>query len=407
MMLRKRYLFTLLLLLGSLLASSCWDRREIEELGITIGMSIDSHTAQDRPKDTEGKHQHKKLIPLSLTFQHVNPKIVGGGNRSNPSNQKPYLNVTSTGDTAFQILRETSTRTGRPPYFMHLKIVILGEDVARRINMAQLLNLYLRNNEMRRTVYLTIAKGRGKDVLEAQTKNEDLPSLELLSLVNNLSKSNHIAMPISVGTASENLATKRCFLVPRVVVHQKEMKLAGGAVINGKTGKMLGWLSEAETAGINLIQGSGKSEESHVGGIIESAIEKGGEPFSFEIDKAKSRIIPQVKNGQVSFTVKVDAEGSLGEDWNLKENAFDRAYMKKIEQATAEQIKKLIENSLQKIQKEFQADVAGFGKKLHIRYPEVWHKLEMDWDERFSKIPIHVEVKVQALDFALKGKKKG
>lgn len=212
--------------------------------------------------------------------------------------------------------------------------------------MAQLLNLYLRNNEMRRTVYLTIAKGRGKDVLDAQTKNEDLPSLELLSLINNLTKSNHIAMPISIGTASENLATKRCFLVPRVVVHQKEMKLAGGAVINGKTGKMLGWLSEAETAGINLILGSGKSEESHVGGIIESSIEKGGEPFSFEIDKAKSRIVPQVKNGKSLSPSKWMPRG-------------------------------------------------------------VWRKLEKDWDERFSKIPIHVEVKVQALDFALKGKKKG
>ncbi|MEJ8546038.1 Ger(x)C family spore germination protein [Brevibacillus borstelensis] len=405
---KSRRILAALLILSALVTSSCWDRREIEELGIVIGMSVD-HARQKQQTSEEEKqfvHRHKKLLPISITYQIVNPKIIGGSTRGNPTNQKPYINITSSGDTAFQIVRETSTRIGRPPFFMHLKIIILGEEVSRKVDLTQLLNFNLRDTEMRRTVYLTIADGKGKEVLETSPKNEDLPSFELLSLINNLAKTIHIAQPISIGTVSEHLSADTSFCVPRVVIHQKEMKLAGAAIVSGKTGKMLGWIGEEETAGINLIQGTGKSEEGHKGGIIEAVIKGSSEPFSFEIGKIHSKIIPSVKNGQLSFKVSIKMEGRLGEDWYLNEDAFKEDYLQKVNAAVKKRIEEIVTNTLKKTQKEYRVDVAGFGKQLHIHNPKEWKKRKENWDEEFSRIPVSLDVTVKTEEFALKGKKR-
>ncbi|GED53651.1 hypothetical protein EDM54_13550 [Brevibacillus borstelensis] len=118
-----------LLLCSAIVSSGCWDRREIEDLGIAIGMSVDQAIQKKRTSEEEKQivHKHKTIMPISVTYQIVNPKIIGGTSRGNPSNQKPYINITSSGDTAFQVARETATRIGRPPFFMHLKIIILGD----------------------------------------------------------------------------------------------------------------------------------------------------------------------------------------------------------------------------------------------------------------------------------------
>lgn len=397
-----------LLLCSAIVSSGCWDRREIEDLGIAIGMSVDQAIQKKRTSEEEKQivHKHKTIMPISVTYQIVNPKIIGGTSKGNPSNQKPYINITSSGDTAFQVARETATRIGRPPFFMHLKIIILGDQVSRKINLAQLLNMNLRDTEMRRTVHLTIAEGNGREILEAKTKNEDLPSFELLSLIDNLSKSIHIAQPISIGTVSEQLSADSSFCVPRVVLHQKEMKLAGAAVISGKTGKMLGWIGEEETTGLNLVQGTGKSEEGHKGGIIEAVIKGSRDPFSYEIGKIRSKIIPIVKNGQLSFRVDIKVEGRLGEDWALNENAFEKDYLDRVNAAVKTRIEQIVNNTLKKTQKDFRVDVAGFGKQLHIHYPKEWKKRKENWDEVFSRIPVSLDVTVKTEEFALKGKKK-
>ncbi|MCC0563692.1 Ger(x)C family spore germination C-terminal domain-containing protein [Brevibacillus borstelensis] len=182
--------------------------------------------------------------------------------------------------------------------------------------------------------------------------------------------------------------------------------MAGAAVISGKTGKMLGWIGEEETAGLNLVQGTGKSEEGHKGGIIEAVIKGSRDPFSYEIGKIRSKIIPIVKNGQLSFRVDIKVEGRLGEDWALNENAFEKDYLDRVNAAVKTRIEQIVNNTLKKTQKDFRVDVAGFGKQLHIHYPKEWKKRKENWDEVFSRIPVSLDVTVKTEEFALKGKKK-
>lgn len=66
-------------------------------------------------------------------------------------------------------------------------------------------------------------------------------------------------------------------------------------------------------------------------------------------------------------------------------------------------MKRLVKHTLQKIQKEYKTDVAGFNTRLKIEYPEVWKKVEKDWDKVFSKTPIKYNVKLTIEDYGTEG----
>ncbi len=121
----------------------------------------------------------------------------------------------------------------------------------------------------------------------------------------------------------------------------------------------------------------------------------------------KSRIKPQVKGGRISFTVDISTEGKLREDWLLPGNAFEQEFIKKAEKVTEKEILRLAEKALAKTQKDFKVDVAGFGKRLSIHYPQVWKEVKKEWDNQFSNVPVEVKVNVHIQEYGTRGTKSG
>lgn len=66
-------------------------------------------------------------------------------------------------------------------------------------------------------------------------------------------------------------------------------------------------------------------------------------------------------------------------------------------------MKRLVGNVLKKMQKEYKADVAGFGNRLRIEHPKVWKKVKKDWDQTFSETPINYDVKLTINDYGASG----
>uniref|UniRef100_UPI00403E98A2 Ger(x)C family spore germination C-terminal domain-containing protein n=1 Tax=Paenibacillus sp. FSL M7-0896 TaxID=2921610 RepID=UPI00403E98A2 len=44
------------------------------------------------------------------------------------------------------------------------------------------------------------------------------------------------------------------------------------------------------------------------------------------------------------------------------------------------------------MQKEYGADIFGFGKKFHQKYPVYWRKWHDVWNEKFSEMEVDVNV---------------
>ncbi len=391
-----------LLVIISIVTMGCWDRREIEDLGIVMGIAIDS------PKSTRGEEQERKESAdygdrkehrLTMTYQFVIPKNIGGQAGTPSTGKNPYSNTSSEGDTIFQISRQFSALKARTPFYRHLKVIIISDKVASSVNMNKLLDGFIRDPEIGRDVEMMIAKGSARKVLEMEPEKEDIPASSLVEMGKNFSSSSRMAPPLTLGNMSKKMASGASFIMQRIVTCKKGIKLAGAAVIKGKTNTLLGWLGEEETDGINWLSGELK------GGIVEAVDDKTKETIVYEINNVKSKIKPKVNGEEISFTVDIESEGRLAEDWTVQVDAFEEAFIQRVVQEVEEEVRSVTQQALEKTQKEFKVDVVGFGKQLSIHYPDVWEKVKDNWDEEFSKASVEIKPKINIRRFGRRGTK--
>lgn len=388
--------FALLLLV---LMTGCWDRKEIEDIGIVLGVGLDETdietTEPDKGPTSDGKQgEHPSL---SMIHQFAIPKQFAA---KAGMSKKNYSNLISEVSPVFENIRELSTRAERSPSYEHLRIIVISETLARNIDLNNIINFFMRNTETRRTIPMVVSRGKARDAFE-QGGLITNPALRLRELADNYQKTLNMAHEVRLGDMSERLTGKSSFIVPRVDTTTKEVKYSGAAVIKGKTAKMIGWLGAKEIAGLNMLKGEKKSL-----GVITGYDPESGEAIVYEIRKMKSKIKPQVKGDKVTFAVKIETEGKLREDWVNPGNAFEPEFIKRAETATEMSIQKAAEKALSKTQKDFKVDVVGFGKKLSIENPRIWKKMKEDWDEQFSEMQVEIMTKVNIQEFGTKGTKK-
>ncbi|XOS90560.1 hypothetical protein ACLMAB_16855 [Brevibacillus laterosporus] len=218
----------------TLLISGCWDRQEIEDLAMVIGVGIDSPKKEndsdsEQKEDAEGagssdadSESTQQKVPILLTHQNVVPKVLTGTAKVTGTQKQAYFNISGEGDSFFEIIRNFATKSSRPPFFLHVKTMVIGEAIAKKLSLNKMLEYFLRDTELRRTVLVVVAKGRAIDVLNKKPLNETLPAIEILSILDNVRKSLDIATPTPLGHISENMTTKSSFMIPRIEVLKKQ-----------------------------------------------------------------------------------------------------------------------------------------------------------------------------------------
>src|SRR5699024_7954334 len=105
----KKCIVTLLIL--TLLLSGCWDRRELNELGITMALGID-------------KIENEYVV----SAQVVVPSEVSMKASTGRSAVTLYK---ASGDTIYEAFRRMTKNSPRKIYPGHLQILVLSEDLAK------------------------------------------------------------------------------------------------------------------------------------------------------------------------------------------------------------------------------------------------------------------------------------
>ncbi|WP_243525114.1 Ger(x)C family spore germination protein [Bacillus pseudomycoides] len=390
----------LLLALSSVLLllalTGCWSSHEIEEQGFAVGLAFDKGKETKVEKEIEehgGGYRKRNLI--TSTYQFVKSELSGKG-KGGGGQQKAYTNISETGDSLHQSIREVALRRPRPIIFHHTKVIVVSANLARTYSLKELLDIYIRDNEMRPSCLVLISKGRASETLKSREAGE-IPAFLLIGIGDNQYRSSRILPPVPLAKLPGKIESGSSFLLPNVISVNGEVKFAGAAVIKGKTKKLRGFLNENELEGLTWITGKGKS------GLVKSFDEKTGKPILYEVKSMKSKIQPHVKGNNISFDVNIQSEGRLSENWVASGEPFENKFLKSVEKSTKQEVNRLVKHTLKKIQKEYQVDVAGFGNRLKIEYPKVWKKVEKDWDKTFSKIPIKYNVKITIQDYGTEG----
>lgn len=372
--------------------TGCWDHEDIEDYYMEVGEALDQ-TEESMVPDSE--ELQKK--PFNLTVQYILPEIMAG--KKGGPGQKPYENVTQIGDSFFQMWNHLFLQLDRSFFIHHLKVVVLGEELARNYNLKDLLIGYTRPPEVRGSAVVLIAKGRASDVFHMADPTA-IPAFHLIEMAQHHESAARILPPISLQKVAAKMAGDSSFLIQSVVSEKGEVKLSGAAVIKGESNKLIGYFTEEEVKILKWLTGEAKV------GMFEGIDKETKQKIVMETQSVKSKIKPHVQGEKISFDVDINIDGRLNEDWVFPGNAFDKEFMKRSERAIETKLRKQLQQILNKMQKELQADVAGFGNQLRIQEPQVWKKVKKDWDKQFSKVPVKLHVNVLMEDYGTKGAKK-
>ena len=172
------------------------------------------------------------------------------------------------------------------------------------------------------------------------------------------------------------------------------IKISSDAVF--KKDKMIGFLSEQESRGVNWVLGNVKG-----GLIIVSSFQEQNKPVTIEISKAASNIDPKIIENQITFKVSINIEATMQEKQSQgtefsAENLFNEYdYLQKLADETSKVVQKEIVAALAKTQGEYKSDVFGFGSALNRKFPQIWDENKDKWDEEFPKV--HVIIRVQTV----------
>ncbi|WP_342601828.1 Ger(x)C family spore germination protein [Peribacillus sp. FSL E2-0159] len=392
-----RFLFVSLSVLLLLSLTGCWSSHEIEEQSLGIGVAFDKGKKSNIEKELNEQEEGKDLI--TSTYQLITPQVASSTTKQAGPQKKSYVNVSETGNSVLQMARELSLRSEQPITGHHMKVIVIGEDLARSFNLEQLLDQVFRDNDIRPSCIVLFSKGRASNTLETKAAGE-IPAFRLVGIVDNAYRTTRILPPMSLNKLDGKIKSESSFLLQNVISVNGEVKFAGAAIIKGKTNKMTGFLNEEELEGVTWITGKGK------GGLVKSFDKETGQLIVYDIESMKSSIKPRVKGNNISFDVNIESEGRLSENWVVSGNPFKNEFLKKAEKASEKEVKRLVRNVVEKMQKEYRVDVAGFGNRLRIEHPRVWKKVKKDWDQTFSEIPINYHVKLTIKDYGTSGSAK-
>ncbi len=391
----KKGLIPLLgLTLLSTLLTSCWDARELSELGITSGSAYDW-------EDNQWK----------ATYQVINPSSGSsgmGGSAGGSTSSPPFVTFTVKGKTIMEAIEKTNLTSTREMFFSHSRITVLGESVARH-GVNQLVDMFLRKQDARETVYVFITKGEAGSILNQLmqlSKNQGAgiqlmieQESRLLSYYPGL-RMFELAMALSSESGSALLP--EIMLTGQKVMDETtetgrtdlQTRLALGRLGVLKGDKLIGWLSQKQAFGLSFMTDKIKTAT-----IAFTSRPKSGEnpDASFILQKSKTIVHP--KWDQDHYVIDMDIKGSgvlteVGSVMDLN----DRASITEMEASIEQQVLELVNNSWKEV-RALGADVTGFAVRIHRsdrkRFKQI--KKDKNWDKTFQQIEIrpHVSMKIE------------
>ncbi|MFP4979316.1 Ger(x)C family spore germination protein [Paenibacillus sp. CN-4] len=378
-------------LLALTLLTGCWSSAAIEDLNLQVGLALDSGERTESEKrliQEGGSVPEPDLVDSTYQFLLLQSSKKSGTSGNSVTS---YYNATESGESLIRNVRELALRSARQPIAHHLKVIVIGERLARKLSLSDLIDFFSRDNDIRPSVIFAVSRGRARDVFERALPGE-IPAFVLVDTFDNRNRTNRIWEPVSLGKITGPLHTKQSFLLQAVAPGNKENKFAGAAVIEGATGKLRGFLNEEELEGAVWLTGRGK------GGVVQTTDPKSGNMISYEIKFMKSKIVAAVQGEEVSFHVKMESDGRLAESF-LAGEEYNEALLEREKVAFEAKVRALAKATLTKLQREYRVDALGFGDYMRIQHPAVWRKIKGDWDERFSRAKVTYEVRLNIEEY--------
>lgn len=358
-----------------LMLPGCWNKEELDESGFVMALAID-----------QGKGGE-----LELTTQMYRPTAGEKGGGGGSPGQTANLLIKTKDDSIFEAVRDIPIHLGRKAKFSHMRIIVIGEKLARATDVGRLIDLFYRDHEPRHTISIMIAKGRADKILEntpaiEQTIGQQLLLTKVVAYKNAAKSMDTTLLKLALMMNSPHGDTA----ITYVYEDKKEknvLNAAGLALL--KKGKMKSILPSKKVEGLIMLRNEFKS------GVVEVPCPgKKLETESVEVLNLGTKMKPKLVGDKVKVQVKTKVDAAIGEMrcTEIKTRKDEAEFTHKVE----EQIKKQMLETISILQKN-KMDVIEIGNKIASSNPKKWEKMKDTWDKQFAELPFDIQVKVKIL----------
>lgn len=339
----------------TVLITGCWDFRDIDKRLFVGSVGIDT-------SDIPGKY--------TITFSLPVARMIAGGQEgaAGGKEMEPVIIESTIASTVTEGAINLALRLNRELFFEHMRIVVIGEDAAKK-GLNDIIDPFFRRTEFNRRSLIAISEGEAKKTLEITPWTERLKAeyFETILLNQNLSGKFY---NIDLGRLMHNIhAAKGNSLVSRIKPNKDEVLVGGAGLI--KDLRFVGWLSEEEIQGINLFLGVMKGGCIQVNdpGVLGKVI------FSFSRANRKIRLVSS--DPVPKLHLKVEISGKVDE--TEERVKLDNNGLKVIEKLVSDEIKSNILKGVEKLQKDYKVDLLNISDYLYKYHPKLWKSYEKRW----------------------------
>ncbi|PLT30703.1 Ger(x)C family spore germination protein [Peribacillus deserti] len=374
---KRKFVFILSFFITACLLAGCSNYRELRDAAFIAGIGIDWLKEKQR---------------YQITFQAFSPSPAGSSSSSGSGSGPPGSALfMAEGRTISEAARQASKKFSRMPDYSHVRIVIIGDDLAKSESLNFIFDVFERDANIRANIPVLIARGTsGKEVLSVipatehpvesingKVKNSakmqgENQATEVYQIINQLSSkgSEPTIGGISV-VASKDPSSP----------NKKATKLSGMGII--KEGKLVGWLDGTKSKSISFLN-------NQIIQTNESIRCDSHQYTSVRITDSRSKIKVRMNSGRPEIVIHVNALGVLDE-MLCNRKIMDYDVLHEYEQKTSNNILSHIRDGINQAKSQ-KSDIFGFGDILHRQHPEQWKKNENRWNDVFSKSKVSIHV---------------
>ncbi|ACL68775.1 Ger(x)C family spore germination protein [Halothermothrix orenii] len=372
----------MVIVLISILLTGCWDLKDIDERATVLAIGID-YADIPQPGNFEGSYMVKVTLQIAISEQ-----MTGGAGQAPPMGEQVVWNISSTGATMARAIELCQEKLKYSLFFGHVRILIFGQKVAQN-GVNQFLN-YFRNHPMfRRLSYILVSKGDAADVLKTFPKSATIQAMFLMNMVETAQNTGRMPdipfMEFVVRLIDKGIDP----VAIMVSSHKDSVVNTGVAVFRGDN--MVGSLDLYETW--NFIQ----ITENQRGGIeVVRDVEDELGRVTIQLTGVNSNVRPIIqKNGKVKFIIDMEVEGRIVSQ-ETQTDYNDPVLFSALEERVEKEYKRELEQMINKVQKQFKADIFGFGQQLRAYQNREWKEIN-NWRKAFSEgeldLTIYVDIR--------------
>ncbi|WP_340024006.1 Ger(x)C family spore germination protein [Paenibacillus sp. FSL K6-1096] len=373
------------LLLLPVLLTGCWERKELNELAFVLGLGLDK--VEDGYMVTM-----QVVIPSSITSQSA-----GGSGGSGV----PVVLYSFKVKTIYESLRKFNLLSPRSPYLGHIRVMVVGEELARE-GLAETLDVIKRSREPRMDFYVMVARGTtAGNVLKVLTPLDRLPANKLFNSLDKSYRISSTTVAVTLDDFIEDLLYEGRNPVLTGVEIEGDPEAGGDKANVERTNpntrlqyksvalfqkdKLIGWMDDGITVGYNYIidnvtKNTGYFKDKNGSLIVMEALDT--------TTKRKVKIIEGEPHIFLSVKALCNVQEIEGPDKLDNERKIHELELK-----TQERIVERMEEAVKNITENYNVDSFGFGQSVYRKSPKAWYKLK-EQENYLAHLPVHYKAEV-------------